>query len=105
MGFYLWRKQEMNLKDLEVLRLEMIEAKKKFDTNAVLYAQNNCGYVIGDVVEITGFSHRGKNMKITSFSLKYDNWKRKYIAVVHGVVLKNNGDESKNTAINEIVLT
>lgn len=94
----------MNLNDLETLRLEMIESKKKFDTNAVLYAKNNCGCVVGDVIEITGCSHRGKNMKITSFSLKYDNWKREYIAMVHGIVLKNNGDESKNTAINEIVL-
>lgn len=103
MGFLL-ENIKMNLNDLEALRLEMIESKNKFDTNAVLYAKNNCGCAVGDVVKITGFTHRGKNMKITSFSLKYDNWKREYIAVVHGIVLKNNGDESKNTAINEIIL-
>lgn len=82
----------------------MIEAKRKFDTEANSYAEKNCGIFIGDIVEITGYAHRGKMMRVTSFSLAYDNWKSEYWAVINGVVLKKDGTDSMNSAQSKISL-
>lgn len=94
----------MNLNELNQLRLDMIEAKKSFDSSAIQYAIENCGYKKGDVIEVNGYSFRGKMMTVRSFSLKFDNWKSQYIAVLHGVVLKKDGTESLNQAETEIFL-
>ena len=94
----------MNLKDLHVLRLDMIQAKNRFNNEADLYAEKHCGVYVGDVIEVTGISHRGKIMRVTHFSLEIDNWKNEYFAVIHGIVLKQNGEDSKNSAITSISL-
>ena len=88
----------MNLNELNQLRLDMIEAKKKFDESANQYAINNCGIHIGDVVEVTGGAHHGKMMKVHKIGLSFNNWTGKYFADLHGSVLKKNGTISVNTA-------
>ena len=88
----------MNLNELNQLRFDMIEAKKKFDESARQYAINNCGIHIGDVVEVTGSAHHGKMMEVYKIGLSFDNWTGKYFADLHGSVLKKNGTISVNTA-------
>lgn len=88
----------MNLNQLNELRLEMIEAKAKFDREANNYALDNCGVNIGDIIEVTGSSHRGKKMEVYKVGLKYDNWFGEYFACLYGSVLKNDGTISRNSA-------
>lgn len=94
----------MNINELENLRVLMVESKKNFDINANKFSSENFGCNVGDIIDVTGTSYRDKKMKVTSFNLKYDNWRQEYIAVAHGIVLKANGEESKNTAISEVNL-
>lgn len=86
----------MNLIELDQLRSEMIESKNKFDSSFNEYALKNCGNVFGDIVEVTGYAYKGKQMRFTSVSAKYDNLYREYFAVMHGYVLKGDGTDSKN---------
>lgn len=88
----------MNLNELNQLRLDMIEAKRKFDTEANSYAASNCGIFIGDVVEVAGSAHRGKMMEVYKVGLTIDNWTGEYFADLHGSVLKKDVAISVNTA-------
>lgn len=86
----------MKLTELDRFRNEMIESKNKFDSSFNEYALKNCGNVFGDIVEVTGYAHKGKKMRFSSISAKYDNLHKEYFAVMHGHVLKNDGSEGKN---------
>lgn len=88
----------MNLNELNQLRLNMIEAKNKFDREANAYASQNCGVKIGEVIQVSEVSHRGKNMEVYKIGLRYDNWSGEYQAVLHGSVLKQDGSISRNSA-------
>lgn len=94
----------MNLNKLNELRLEMIEAKVKFDREAKNYAMDNCGINIGDIIEVTGYSHYGKKMEVYKVGIKYDNWHGEYFACLYGSVLKNDGTISKNSAESTVSL-
>lgn len=94
----------MNLNELEQLRQNMIKAKKIFDDAANQYAIDNCGHKWGDTVVITGCSHKGKSMVVDSIAVTVGLWRKEYVAVVSGKVLKSNGDLGLNEAKNEIIL-
>lgn len=94
----------MNLNELEQLRQKMVEAKKEFDDAANKYAIDNCGNKWGDVVEVTGYSHKGKKMVIDNVFITIDFWKKEYYAVVSGSVLKADGSAGKNVATNKVKL-
>lgn len=94
----------MELAKLENLRQEMINSKKVFDDSFVNFAIKNCGHKIGDVIFVTGFAHRGKEMRITSIHGNIDLWRKEYFAVLVGNVLRKDGTESKNQAETKISL-
>lgn len=94
----------MLLSELDQLRNEMIESKIKFDSSFNEYALKNCGHEFGDIVEVTGYAHKGKKMRFSSVSAKFDNWSGEYFAVMHGCVLKNDGTEGKNMAESYVLL-
>ena len=59
---------------------------------------------IGDEVEVTGYSFRGKRMIITAIIIRRDHWKYRsettYYAIYRGTVLKKDGTLSLNSAEN-----
>lgn len=94
----------MNINQLENLRLEMIESKKRFDQSLIDFSLENCGVKIGDIIVVNGYAHKGKQMRVTSVHGAVDLWKKEYFAVLQGSVLKNDGSESKNTGETKIPL-
>lgn len=85
----------MNLEDLKKLHEDLKNTHENFFKAGNEFALKNCGYSVGDVVDVIGFSHRGKKMRVVNieFILTYSG---NFMARIYGVVLKNDGTGSKN---------
>ena len=59
------------------------------------YLEKFCPIQIGDKVKVTGWSHRGKTMKVTSRYMKQLHDDR-YIWVASGKILKKDGSPSES---------
>jgi hypothetical protein len=84
-------------KELLAMIDELKRIRADVDALKVKLAKEITPYKIGCITEVKGYSHTGKQCKITDCSVTIDNYSGSVGISVSGVVLKKDGSESYNT--------
>jgi len=86
----------MVLNDLRKIQTHIDNLKVKYELRSDDYIKEHCPCKVGDSIEITGYSHKGKQMMIEGIELKQgwrynDDHPVEFSYVYQGAVINKNG--------------
>lgn len=78
------------------IETEIKELKQKLKDTKEEWCKNEHPLKIGDEVEVTGYSYKGKKMRIDHLGvIKQLLWSEKHVFVATGVILKKDGSKGQ----------
>lgn len=74
-----------------VAKREVTRAAERFTAAKAVLVESDCPVKVGDIVEINGFSHRGKSILVDRVNVR-NNWKTIFAFIASGKVIKKSGE-------------
>lgn len=83
------------LEQIMDIETKIEELKQKLADTKEEWCKNEHPLKIGDEVEVTGYSHTGKKMRVDYLNVIKQGWNKKYVFMATGVVFKKDGSEGQ----------